>query len=104
MLGEPLLLPGEERAAYDELLATVIATIQPSDVLEQIWAHEATQKGKLCGNGASRLLSLLQTAGGPRRGYRPCVGHHQKYESETAVRISSPLIHVRYTQSGRGRS
>jgi hypothetical protein len=44
LLGEPLLLPGEDRAAYDALLATVIATVQPSDILEQIWAHEAMEK------------------------------------------------------------
>jgi hypothetical protein len=44
LLGEPLLLPGEDRAAYDELLATVIATVQPADVLEQIWTHEAVEK------------------------------------------------------------
>jgi hypothetical protein len=44
LLVEPLLLPGEDRAAYDELLATVIATVQPSDILEQIWTQEAVEK------------------------------------------------------------
>jgi hypothetical protein len=44
LLGAPLLLPGEDRTAYDDLLAAVIATMQPSDVLEQIWTHESVEK------------------------------------------------------------
>ena len=44
LLGEPLLLAGEDRAAYDELLAAVNEAVQPSDVLEQIWTSEAVEK------------------------------------------------------------
>jgi hypothetical protein len=44
LLSEPLLLNGEDRAAYDELLAAVIETVQPSDILEQIWTGEAVEK------------------------------------------------------------
>jgi hypothetical protein len=43
-LSEPLLLAGEDRAAYDDLLAAVTETVQPSDVLEQIWTCEAVEK------------------------------------------------------------
>ena len=43
-LREPLLLAGEDRAAYDELLEAVVAAVQPSDVLEQIWTSEAVEK------------------------------------------------------------
>jgi hypothetical protein len=44
LLSEPLLLNGEDRAAYDELLAAVTETVQPSDILEQIWTSEAVEK------------------------------------------------------------
>ena len=43
-LSEPLLLPGEDRAAYNDLLEAVIAAVQPSDTLEQIWTSEAVEK------------------------------------------------------------
>lgn len=36
--------PGEDRNAYDDLLAAVVATVHPSDVLEQIWTSEAVEK------------------------------------------------------------
>lgn len=35
---------GEDRAAYDELLAAVNEAVQPTDVLEQIWTSEAVEK------------------------------------------------------------
>jgi len=35
LLSEPLLLNGEDREAYDELLAAVIETVQPSEALRQ---------------------------------------------------------------------
>lgn len=44
LLSEPLLLNGEDRTAYDELLAAVTETVQPSDILEQIWTSEAVEK------------------------------------------------------------
>jgi hypothetical protein len=44
LLSEPLLLPGEDRAVYEALLASAVATVQPSDILEQIWTHEAVEK------------------------------------------------------------
>jgi hypothetical protein len=44
LLGEPLLLTGEDRAAYDDLLAAVTEAVQPTDVLEQIWTNEAVEK------------------------------------------------------------
>ncbi|MFZ1150606.1 MAG: hypothetical protein WAR76_12840 [Xanthobacteraceae bacterium] len=44
LLSEPLLLNGEDREAYDELLAAVIETVQPSDILEHIWTSEAVEK------------------------------------------------------------
>jgi hypothetical protein len=44
LLEEPLLLTGENRAAYDDLLAAVTEAVQPTDVLEQIWTNEAVEK------------------------------------------------------------
>ena len=44
LLGEPLLLTGEDRAAYDDLLAAVTEAVQPTDMLEQIWTSEAVEK------------------------------------------------------------
>jgi len=44
LLGEPLLLTGEDRAAYDDLLAAVTEAVQPADMLEQIWTNEAVEK------------------------------------------------------------
>jgi aminoglycoside phosphotransferase len=44
LLGEPLLLAGEDRAAYDTLLAKVIEAVQPTDILEQIWTCDAVDR------------------------------------------------------------
>ena len=44
LLSEPLLLPGEDRAAYNELLAAITARVQPRDVIEQLWTSEAVEK------------------------------------------------------------
>jgi hypothetical protein len=41
---EPLLLPDEDPAAYDALLTTVTAAVQPADILERIWTSEAVEK------------------------------------------------------------
>jgi hypothetical protein len=38
--GPPPLIAGERSAGYDELLARVCETLQPSDVLEQIWTRD----------------------------------------------------------------
>jgi hypothetical protein len=38
--GAPPLVTGERAARYDELLACVYGTLQPSDVLEQIWIRD----------------------------------------------------------------
>jgi hypothetical protein len=39
-----LLLPGEDRTAYDTLLAKVIEAVQPTDILEQIWISDAVDR------------------------------------------------------------
>jgi hypothetical protein len=44
LLGEPLLLTGEDRGAYDDFLAAVTEAVQPNDILEQIWTNEAVEK------------------------------------------------------------
>jgi hypothetical protein len=44
LIGEPLLLPGEDRAAYDQLLAGVTDAVRPSDCLEELWVSEAVAK------------------------------------------------------------
>ena len=38
--GPPPLIAGERAAGYDELLARVCETLQPSDVLEHIWVRD----------------------------------------------------------------
>jgi len=38
--GPPPLIAGERSAGYDELLARVCETLQPSDVLEHIWVRD----------------------------------------------------------------
>jgi hypothetical protein len=44
LIGEPLLLPGEDRAIYDQLLAELTDAVQPSDSLEELWVSEAVAK------------------------------------------------------------
>ena len=44
LIGEPLLLPGEDRAAYDQLLADLTDAVRPSDRLEDLWVTEAVAK------------------------------------------------------------
>jgi hypothetical protein len=43
-LGAPPLVPGEDAAAYDRLLASVIDTVKPQDVMEVIWVREYTDE------------------------------------------------------------
>jgi hypothetical protein len=40
MAAAPPLIAGESSAGYDELLARICETLQPSDVLEQIWMRD----------------------------------------------------------------
>jgi hypothetical protein len=40
LFGEPLLLEGEDGAAYDELLARVWAAIKPADILDEMFTVE----------------------------------------------------------------
>jgi hypothetical protein len=44
LIGQPLLLPGEDRAAYDQLLAALTDAVNPSDQLEALWVSEAVAK------------------------------------------------------------
>lgn len=44
LLSEPLLLPDEDRAAYDDLLAAITETVQPIDIIEKVWIGEAVEK------------------------------------------------------------
>jgi hypothetical protein len=44
LIGEPLLLPGEDRDAYDQLLVDLTDTVRPSDRLEDLWVSEAVAK------------------------------------------------------------
>ena len=37
LLGEPQLLEGEDRAAYDELLANVLAAVNPTDMIDEMF-------------------------------------------------------------------
>lgn len=41
-LGDPPLLPGEDRAAYDELHDRLMADTKPLDAIEYIWVREFT--------------------------------------------------------------
>jgi hypothetical protein len=38
--GDPPLIPGEDKAAYNELLAQVSSAAEPADIFEQIWARD----------------------------------------------------------------
>jgi hypothetical protein len=38
--GPPPLIQGEDRGAYDKLLARVSAAVKPVDILEEIWVHD----------------------------------------------------------------
>jgi hypothetical protein len=38
--GPPPLIEGDDRAAYDALLARISAAVKPSDILEDIWARD----------------------------------------------------------------
>jgi hypothetical protein len=40
LFGQPLLLEGEDRAAYNELLARVWAAIKPADILDEMFTDE----------------------------------------------------------------
>jgi hypothetical protein len=40
LFGEPLLLEGEDGAAYDELLARVWAAVNPADILDEMFTVE----------------------------------------------------------------
>jgi hypothetical protein len=40
LAGAPPLIQGESSAGYDQLLARICETLQPSDVLEQIWMRD----------------------------------------------------------------
>jgi len=40
ILGPPPLLEGEDGALYDELLARISASVEPEDVLEEIWVRD----------------------------------------------------------------
>jgi hypothetical protein len=44
LLSEPLLLPDEDHAAYDDLLTAITAAVQPADIVQQLWTSEAVQK------------------------------------------------------------
>jgi hypothetical protein len=38
--GPPPLVEGDDRAAYDELLAKISAAVKPADILEDIWVRD----------------------------------------------------------------
>ena len=40
LFGAASLLPGEDSAAYDLLLAKVCAAVKPADVIEEMWTHD----------------------------------------------------------------
>ena len=43
MGGAPALIPGEKAADYDVLLAGVLATVRPADLLEEVWTREVVE-------------------------------------------------------------
>jgi hypothetical protein len=40
IFGPPPLLVGESQEVYDTLLARVTGTVNPKDVIEEIWVHD----------------------------------------------------------------
>jgi hypothetical protein len=43
LFGEPLLLEGEERAAYDELLARFREAVKPADIVDEMYIADAVE-------------------------------------------------------------
>ena len=43
--GPPLLLPGEDAAAYDALLARICAAVKPVDIIEEIFVNRCGVPG-----------------------------------------------------------
>src|SRR6476659_5563834 len=40
IFGPPPLLDGESQEVYDTLLARVTGTVNPKDIIEEIWVHD----------------------------------------------------------------
>ena len=40
LFGQPPILPGEDAATYDALLARVSTDVKPSDIIEEMWVHD----------------------------------------------------------------
>jgi hypothetical protein len=40
VFGAPPILPGEDAAAYEALLARVSADVKPADIIEKIWVRD----------------------------------------------------------------
>src|SRR5262245_16894441 len=44
ILAPPPLIPGDDRAGYDTLLAAVTATVPPADVIEEAWIRDVVDQ------------------------------------------------------------
>jgi hypothetical protein len=62
IFGPPALLPGEDAAAYDQLLASVSGNLKPSDIFEEIWVHEIVDLAWDSFRWRRLLAGFLQTA------------------------------------------
>jgi hypothetical protein len=40
IFGDPPLIPGEDRADYDELFAEVSSTVEPADIFDRFWVRD----------------------------------------------------------------
>jgi hypothetical protein len=93
LIGEPLLLPGEDRAAYDGLLAGLSDAVRPTDGLEALWVSEAATKhwevhrqrrqkrGFIAARRQVGLMSLL----------KPLVSYGAPFSTDDGEEIAGPL-------------
>ena len=53
LFGPPLVLEGEDSAAYDELVGRIYAAVKPVDVLDEMFiADVASLEGRSCAGAA----------------------------------------------------
>lgn len=103
LFSEPLLLPGEDRVAYDQLLAELTDAVRPEDSLEKLWVSEAVAKHWLVlrhrrhkrGFIAARRQAGLQSV------LKPLVSYGSPFASDTPEDLAGTLA-WKYTLADPG--
>ena len=53
LFGQPMVLPGEDAGAYNELFARLRAAVKPTDFIYEIYIDDVvTAEWDICGSGA----------------------------------------------------